>query len=271
MRRHADEKAFVGSEDRLDAMRVDVRLQLRINYFGGQEQGQFAKFGELSFLGIADPCRSKLFSLPPEAEVRWNVHNYDVIGGEQEGLWDGFSGVLAGDRLNLLLIFFDMKQVNARQHRNPVTQKFLHILPTMTVATSRWILSGERINDADLRRAAKNRVEIDGLALGSLEWRNLLQFAQDRLHFLGLLSLNGTHDNVLSTLVPTPGFIKHAIGFAYSGGVAQKNLEFRAPALALLRLYLLEEAFGTRPRKFGYAHCVSLNRKQRRRNVKAQT
>jgi hypothetical protein len=36
-------------------------------------------------------------------------------------------------------------------------------------------------------------------------------------------------------------------------------------------LYLLEEAFGTRPRKFGYAHCVSLNRKQRRRNVKAQT
>ena len=105
MRRHAHEEAFVGSEDRLDAMCVDVRLQLRINYFGGQEQGEFAKFGELSFLAIADPCRSKLFSLPPQAEVRWNVHDYDVIGGEQEGLRDGFSGVLASDRLNLLFIW----------------------------------------------------------------------------------------------------------------------------------------------------------------------
>jgi hypothetical protein len=91
------------------------------------------------------------------------------------------------------------------------------------------------------------------------------------LHFLGLLSLNGTHHNVFATLVPTPGFIEHAIGFAYAGGVAQKNLEFRAPSLALLGLHLLEESFGTRPGKFGHAHCVSVNRKQRSRNVKAQT
>ena len=141
----------------------------------------------------------------------------------------------------------------------------------MTVAASKWVLSGQRINDADLRRAAKNRVEIDDLALGSLEWRNRLQFPQDCLHFHRLLSLNGTHDNVLSTLVPPSGFIEHAIGFAYTGSVAQKNLEFCAPALALLGLDLLEESFGTRPGKFGYAHCASVNRKQRSRNVNAPT
>ena len=38
MRRHADEKAFVRSEDRFDAMGMNVRLQLRINYFRSQEQ-----------------------------------------------------------------------------------------------------------------------------------------------------------------------------------------------------------------------------------------
>jgi hypothetical protein len=66
------------------------------------------------------------------------------------------------------------------------------------------------------------------------------------------IALNPLHANshlVFSPLVPAPGFIEHAIGFAYAGRVAQKNFEFRTPALALLRLYLLEEAFGTRPGK----------------------
>jgi hypothetical protein len=90
----------------------------------------------------------------------------------------------------------------------------------MSVATSRWILGGERINDANLRRAAKNRAEINGLTLGSLEWRNRLQFPQDCPNFLRLLFLNGTHDNILSALVPPPGFIEHAIGFANAGCVA---------------------------------------------------
>jgi hypothetical protein len=90
----------------------------------------------------------------------------------------------------------------------------------MSVATSRWILGGERINDADLRGAAKNSIEIDGLAIGSLEWRNRLEFPQDCLDFLGLLSLNGSDDNIFSALVPPTGFIEHAIGFAYAGRVA---------------------------------------------------
>ena len=199
--------------------------------------------------------------MPPEAEVRWHIYDYDVVGGEQEGFRDGFGGVLAGDRLNFLFVFLDMKQVDARQDRDTVTQKLLHILPTISVPASRRILGGERVNDADLRRAAKNRVEIDGLALGSLKWRNRLQFPQDCLNFLGLLSLNGADDNIFSALVPPSGFIEHAIGFAYAWSVAQKNLEFRTPPLALLRLDLLEETFGTRPGKFGYAHCVSVNRK----------
>src|SRR5258708_14369918 len=104
----------------------------------------------------------------------------------------------------------------------------------MSVATSQWILGGERIYDADLRRAAKNRVEIDGLALGSLEWRNRLPFPQDCLHFLGLPSLNGAHDNLFPALVPPSGFIDHAIGFAYAGGGAQQKLNICPPALTPL-------------------------------------
>jgi len=39
------------------------------------------------------------------------------------------------------------------------------------------------------------------------------------------------------------------------------------PTLVLLSLHLLEEAFGTGPGKFGYTHCVSVNRKQGSRNL----
>ena len=39
MRRHADEKTLVRPEDGFDAMRMNVRLQLCINYFRSKEQG----------------------------------------------------------------------------------------------------------------------------------------------------------------------------------------------------------------------------------------
>ena len=57
MRRHADQKTFVRPEDRLDTVRMNVRLQLRINDFGSQQQSEFAEFRELSLLEIADSCR----------------------------------------------------------------------------------------------------------------------------------------------------------------------------------------------------------------------
>ncbi len=109
-----------------------------------------------------------------------------------------------------------MKQVNARQDGDPVAQKLLNILPTISVPASGWVLGGERINDADLRRAAENRIEIDGLALGSLECRNRLQFPQDCLNFLGLLSLNRAYNNIFSALMAPSRLIEHAIGFAYT-------------------------------------------------------
>jgi hypothetical protein len=108
---------------------------------------------------------------------------------------------------------------------------------------------------------------------GNLQQKaRILRILSDPLLSSGLRRtlLHRAHDDILSALVPAPGFIEHAIGFAYAGGVAQKNLEFCAPALALLSLDLLEESFGTRPGKFGYAHGVSVNRKQCR-NVRAQT
>jgi len=38
--------------------------------------------------------------------------------------------------------------------------------------------------------------------------------------FLGLLSLNGAHDNIFSALVTPPRFIEHAVGLANAGRVA---------------------------------------------------
>ena len=43
MRCHTDKKAFVRPEDRIDAVRMNIGLQLRIHHFGGQQQGEFAK------------------------------------------------------------------------------------------------------------------------------------------------------------------------------------------------------------------------------------
>jgi hypothetical protein len=58
--------------------------------------------------------------------------------------------------------------------------------------------------------------------------------------------------------MPPSGFIQHAIRLAYAGSIAQKNLEFRSPALVFLGLHLLEESLWTGSREFGYAHCGSL-------------
>jgi hypothetical protein len=57
-------------------------------------------------------------------------------------------------------------------------------------------LCRERINDANLRRAAKNPIKINCFTRGSLERRNHFQFPQECLYVLGLLSLNRTDDNI---------------------------------------------------------------------------
>jgi len=93
-----------------------------IDDFGSQQQGKFAKFGELTLPGIADAGRSEFFSLTRQAEVGWNIHDHDVVGGKQKRLRDGFGGVLASDRLHFFFDFLDVKQVDAGQDRNSVSQ-----------------------------------------------------------------------------------------------------------------------------------------------------
>ena len=97
--------------------------------------------------------------------------------------------------------------------------------------------------------------------------RDHLQFPEKCLDVLRLLSLNGTHDDVFPSLLPTPRFIQHAIGLAYTGRVAKKNLEFRTPLLAFLRLHLLEEPLGTRSGEFGYAHFLNSGKSVNRHDV----
>jgi hypothetical protein len=56
--------------------------------------------------------------------------------------------------------------------------------------------------------------------IGGLKRRNRLQFSQDSLNFLGLLSLNGADGHIFSALVTAPRFIEHAVGLANAGRVA---------------------------------------------------
>jgi hypothetical protein len=80
----------------------------------------------------------------------------------------------------------------------------------------------------------------------------------ERLKILGLLRLGGGDDNVFTSLLASPGFIKHAIGLACTGCVTKKNLKWRTPTLVLFRLRLQEESFWTRWREFGDAQRVNL-------------
>jgi hypothetical protein len=98
-----------------------------------------------------------------------------------------------------------------------------------------------------LWRATQNGFDIHGFAFGDSQWRNQFQPAEDSLNILRLLALNGTDDDVFTTLVPTASLVEHAIGLAHAGRVAQKNLKSRTPELILLGLHLLEESLGTRP------------------------
>jgi hypothetical protein len=85
------------------------------------------------------------------------------------------------------------------------------------------------------------------LAFGSLKLRNHFQSLQERLNVFGLLSLNSPYDDIFPALSPPPGFVQHAIGLPDAWRIAEKNLEFRTPALTLLGLYLFEEPFWTWP------------------------
>ena len=77
-----------------------------------------------------------------------------------------------------------------------MAQELLHILPARIVAAPRWIFGREGVNDAHLRRAPEDGVEINALALGSLRRRNGFQLAQQALHFFRLLALNCANHHI---------------------------------------------------------------------------
>jgi len=94
----------------------------------------------------------------------------------------------------------------------------------------------------------------------------------ERLKILGLLRLDGSDDNVFTSLLAAPGFIKHAIRLACTGCITKKNLKRRTPTLVLFRLRLQEESFWTRSRRVqrraSYkSSSDSVNLKERSRNA----
>jgi hypothetical protein len=85
-------------------------------------------------------------------------------------------------------------------------------------------VSGQRINDADLRGTAKNSLQIDGFSFGSLERRNRFELLQEASNLFRALSLDRSYDNVFTTLVAPSGFVQHAIRFSNTRSIAQENL-----------------------------------------------
>jgi hypothetical protein len=89
----------------------------------------------------------------------------------------------------------------------------------------------------------------------------------ERLKILGLLRLDGSDDNVFTSLLAAPGFIKHAIGLACTGYVTKKNLKRRTPTLVLFRLRFWTRSRGVQRRASCKSSSDSVNLKERSRNA----
>ena len=136
-RREADEDALLGAPTDRNAVRIQVFLQLAVDDVGGEQQGQFAEFGEHARVAHGDVGR--------------RIDDFDFVGFVQELFGDAGGGAFSGQALDGGLLLADVLQVDGGDDGDALVQDLLDILPALRVAAAGRIVEGQLIDQADLR------------------------------------------------------------------------------------------------------------------------
>ena len=228
-RRQADQNALLGAPGGGNAMRVQVVLQVPVYHVGGEEEGQFAEFGEHT--GVA------------HGDIGRGIDDFDFVGFVKEFFGDAGGGALSGEALDGSLLFADVLYVDRGDYGDALFQDLLDILPAFRIAAAGRIVEGQLVDQADLGMAAEDRGQVDG----AIDGRNDFQTGDNFADRGGDFTLRGGDYDILSAFLAAASLIEHAKRFADARRVPQEDLEAAAPFTPLLRLYAAEEFVGIEP------------------------
>ena len=107
-------------------MRVEVILQVPVDHVGGEEEGQFAEFGEHT--GVA------------HGDIGRGIDDFDFVSFVKEFFGDAGGGALSGEALDGGLLFADVLYVDGGDDGDAVLQDVLDILPALLVAAAGGIV-----------------------------------------------------------------------------------------------------------------------------------
>jgi hypothetical protein len=165
-------------------------------------------------------------------------------------------GPAAGDFLDRVLLLADMLEVDGADDVDAVGSELFYVAPAVSEPSAGRVVASQLVDQADLRVALEDGVNVDSFAPFDAESGDDLEFADHPMEFVGAFGLDGSDDHVLAALEASAAFVEHALGFAYAGGVAQKDFQAAPRCVGFLRLYLAEEFVGVGAAKvFGTHEC----------------
>ena len=187
-RRDADQNALLRSVELLDALPPQVGFELMIDHVGGQHQRNLAELRKVMLL----------FDVARDAIFRRRVHQFDLIGGADEGLRHRILNRLAADRLDLRLPLLHVLQIDRSHHRNAGSEQILDILPALRVLAAGRIAVSQAVDQADLRVPAQHGFDVDRVDPVDDARRNHFQAAEQFLDDGGLDRLRGRDHDILA-------------------------------------------------------------------------
>ncbi len=138
--------ALLRPPELLDAVAGEVTLELLIYHIGGEEQGDFSKFGQLV---LGEAATSIGFTVGIEAGLGGGIDHDDLVSHLEKVERHGFSDVFASDGFDAFALFLDMLKIDGGDDGDAGFEKLLDILPAFGVGAAERIVVGETIDQAD--------------------------------------------------------------------------------------------------------------------------
>ncbi len=218
----------------------DVIVQMPVDSPGHLLQGHLAECNEVA--AAKEVCERPLDTLgrvdvaaphPGNERLRRQVGDDDLVGTVQHPVRHLLANGHAGQRLHTRREAFDVLDVDGRKNVDFVFQQVENIFVTFVEAAAFHICVRKFVDQGNLWMARQNCVDVhlmeDRAAVLDVLAGHLLKFSTRLCRTGPAMRFHDADDYILTALCAAKAFAQHAVGFADTGRIPEKD--FERPAL----------------------------------------
>ena len=242
VRRRANrrQKGFAGFPHRPDRLAAAVDLHFIVDPLGRPPQGQLTQGDQIALAEkMMDGAGRLLWQVDlafPQAFqelVGRQVDEHDFVGFVEQAIGQGFAHLDPGNAADDVVEAFEVLHVDGGPDVEAGGDQLFDVLPAFGVARKGHVRVGQLVDQQQPGPPGQGPVEVEFVQLAptifDLAKGQDFEALEQRRGLRTAVGFNHSHHHVEALRAQCAGGLEHGVGFADTGGGAEKNLQLAAP------------------------------------------